>query len=103
MKTKNFDEFINENEITKVQGAQVQSQEQPVQAVKPAQPEGTPAQQPVKNNGRYIYILIDKEGYSFDKAINSTAWANYEEVPDKNGYGVALFIYKEELNKDLAK
>lgn len=110
-KTKNFDEFIIENEITKVQGAQVQSPDQVQPESTQVQPEGTPIQQPVKNNGRYIYIVIDKESHSyeailgvydnFDKAMASGAWSVYGETPDKDGYGVNLFIYKEELNKDL--
>jgi hypothetical protein len=38
---------------------------------------------------------------TFEKAMNCNAWSNRGVIPNERGEGDSLFIYKEELNKEL--
>jgi hypothetical protein len=63
-------------------------------------------------NNKVVYIVIDQDMHSyeailgiydtFEKAMNCNAWSNREIVPNKNGEGGSLFIYKEYVNKELS-
>ena len=58
-----------------------------------------------------VFIVIDKNGFSyeailgiydtFEKAMDSNAWKEYNNTPDTNGVGDTLFIYKEKVNKEI--
>ena len=60
---------------------------------------------------KFIYIVIDQDMHSyeailgvydsFEKAMNCNAWSNRGIAPNERGDGGSLFIYKEELNKEL--
>lgn len=60
---------------------------------------------------KYVYIVIDSDmhGYeailgiynSFEKAMNCNAWSNRGVIPNERGEGDSLFIYKEEVNKEI--
>jgi len=62
-------------------------------------------------NSKFVYIVIDQEMHSyeailgvydtFEKAMNCNAWSNRGVIPNERGEGDSLFIYKEELNKEL--
>jgi len=63
-------------------------------------------------NSKFVYIVIDQNMHSyeailgiydtFEKAMNCNAWSNRGVVPNEDGYGDPLFIYKEEINKELS-
>jgi hypothetical protein len=58
-----------------------------------------------------VYIVIDQDMHSyesilgiydtFEGAMNCNAWSNRGIVPNQNGEGGSLFIYKEYVNKEL--
>lgn len=58
-----------------------------------------------------VYIVIDQDMHSyeailgiydsFEKAMNCNVWSNRGIKPNERGEGDSLFIYKEELNKEL--
>ena len=62
-------------------------------------------------NNKFIYIVIDQDMHSyeailgvydsFEKAMNCNAWSNRGITPNERGESSSLFIYKEELNKEL--
>lgn len=62
-------------------------------------------------NNKFIYIVIDQDMHSyeailgvydsFEKAMNCNEWSNRGITPNERGEGDSLFIYKEELNKEL--
>ena len=62
-------------------------------------------------NNKFIYIVIDQDMHSyeailgiydsFEKAMNCNAWSNRGIKPNERGEGDSLFIYEEELNKEL--
>jgi hypothetical protein len=39
---------------------------------------------------------------TFEGAMNCNAWSNRGIVPNQNGEGGSLFIYKEYVNKELS-
>lgn len=59
-----------------------------------------------------VYIVIDQDMHSyesilgiydtFEGAMNCNAWSNRGIVPNQNGEGGSLFIYKEYVNKELS-
>jgi hypothetical protein len=63
-------------------------------------------------NNKVVYIVIDQDMHSyesilgiydtFEGAMNCNAWSNRGIVPNQNGEGGSLFIYKEYVNKELS-
>ena len=63
-------------------------------------------------NNKVVYIVIDQDMHSyesilgiydtFEGAMNCNAWSNRGIVPNQNGEGGSLFIYKEYVNEELS-
>ena len=64
------------------------------------------------NQPKYVYIVIDEDMHSyesilgiydsFEKAMKCNAYENRGLTPNEKGEAGSLFIYKEELNKELS-
>lgn len=59
----------------------------------------------------HVYIVIDQDMHSyeailgvydsFEKAMGSNAWSNRGITPNERGEGDSLFIYTQEINKEI--